>query len=78
MCFEEISLWLVVMINIEIVFFGEVLVRDIVIIYSVGGIIIILLIKIKLKKFFFFGLDGKSYFYFFKGLEDLYLDERIM
>lgn len=67
MCFEEISLWLVVMINIEIVFFGEVLVRDIVIIYSVGGIIIILFMKIKLKKFFFLGLDGKSYFYFFKG-----------
>lgn len=45
---------------------------------SVHNHIYILPTKTKPKKLMFYGSDGKTYNYLFKGLEDLHLDERIM
>ncbi|CAG9763881.1 unnamed protein product [Ceutorhynchus assimilis] len=45
---------------------------------SVGDVVSILPTKTKPKKLVFYGSDGKTYTYLFKGLEDLHLDERIM
>ncbi|XP_034250537.1 serine/threonine-protein kinase SMG1 [Thrips palmi] len=45
---------------------------------SVHNLIYILPTKTKPKKLMFHGSDGKTYYYLFKGLEDLHLDERIM
>ncbi|XP_067939464.1 serine/threonine-protein kinase SMG1-like [Watersipora subatra] len=45
---------------------------------SVFSTLQILPTKTKPKKLAFLGSDGQKYFYLFKGLEDLHLDERIM
>lgn len=45
---------------------------------SVENNVAILPTKTRPKKLVFYGSDGKSYTYLFKGLEDLHLDERIM
>lgn len=45
---------------------------------SVENTVSILPTKTRPKKLVFFGSDGRSYIYLFKGLEDLHLDERIM
>ena len=50
----------------------------IVTIAAVHSHIAILPTKTKPKKLLFYGSDGKTYTYLFKGLEDLHLDERIM
>ncbi|KAH1004120.1 hypothetical protein HUJ04_003920 [Dendroctonus ponderosae] len=44
----------------------------------VSNIVSILPTKTKPKKLVFYGSDGQTYTYLFKGLEDLHLDERIM
>lgn len=44
----------------------------------VSNILSILPTKTKPKKLVFYGSDGQTYTYLFKGLEDLHLDERIM
>ena len=44
----------------------------------VSNIVSILPTKTKPKKLIFYGSDGQTYTYLFKGLEDLHLDERIM
>ncbi|XP_056647970.1 serine/threonine-protein kinase SMG1 isoform X1 [Diorhabda sublineata] len=44
----------------------------------VSNVVSILPTKTKPKKLVFFGSDGQTYTYLFKGLEDLHLDERIM
>lgn len=44
----------------------------------VCNIVSILPTKTKPKKLIFYGSDGQTYTYLFKGLEDLHLDERIM
>lgn len=45
---------------------------------SVSNHVSILPTKTKPKKLVFYGSDGQTYTYLFKGLEDLHLDERIM
>ncbi|XP_052741875.1 serine/threonine-protein kinase SMG1, partial [Bicyclus anynana] len=45
---------------------------------SIENNVAILPTKTRPKKLVFYGSDGKSYTYLFKGLEDLHLDERIM
>lgn len=45
---------------------------------SVSNHVSILPTKTKPKKLIFYGSDGQTYTYLFKGLEDLHLDERIM
>nr|NVI76398.1 no-on-and-no-off transient C [Cucujiformia] len=44
----------------------------------VSNVVSILPTKTKPKKLVFYGSDGQTYTYLFKGLEDLHLDERIM
>ncbi|CAH0546905.1 unnamed protein product [Brassicogethes aeneus] len=44
----------------------------------VSNVVSILPTKTKPKKLIFYGSDGQTYTYLFKGLEDLHLDERIM
>nr|NVI76409.1 no-on-and-no-off transient C [Cucujiformia] len=44
----------------------------------VSNVVSILPTKTKPKKLAFYGSDGQTYTYLFKGLEDLHLDERIM
>ncbi|XP_066151447.1 serine/threonine-protein kinase SMG1 [Euwallacea fornicatus] len=44
----------------------------------VHNVVSILPTKTKPKKLVFYGSDGQTYTYLFKGLEDLHLDERIM
>nr|MBE5726630.1 no-on-and-no-off transient C [Cucujiformia] len=44
----------------------------------VSNLVSILPTKTKPKKLVFYGSDGQTYTYLFKGLEDLHLDERIM
>lgn len=44
----------------------------------VSNVVNILPTKTKPKKLVFYGSDGQTYTYLFKGLEDLHLDERIM
>ncbi|CAH2981536.1 unnamed protein product [Chilo suppressalis] len=45
---------------------------------SIENNVAILPTKTRPKKLVFYGSDGKTYTYLFKGLEDLHLDERIM
>lgn len=47
-------------------------------ILSISHQVNILPTKTKPKKLYFYGSDGQTYTYLFKGMEDLHLDERIM
>ncbi|KAB0796118.1 hypothetical protein PPYR_10179 [Photinus pyralis] len=53
-------------------------IRTQVTISNVSNHVSILPTKTKPKKLVFYGSDGQTYTYLFKGLEDLHLDERIM
>nr|NVI76418.1 no-on-and-no-off transient C [Cucujiformia] len=75
---QDISPVLANMKNTVIAMPGLVTAKKSVTINHISNGVSILPTKTKPKKLVFYGSDGQTYTYLFKGLEDLHLDERIM